>query len=160
MGRKVTGEIKIYRETMNDVLKAYGWQVTKLSETMGKDPSWLNQRFYPRGYAGFSEMEMIALTSLIGCKREDLTALPISPEGKAKERKAESDKRPTEYTIDDAVSEVQNLAAEMAAGFIEIRKDRPTATKQDALYDLIRNSVKMIHTDIMTLVQAVRGDGQ
>lgn len=162
MGRKKTGEIKVYRETMDEVLRMRGMQWTKLSEAMGKDGSWLSKKFSYYGYAGFSEIEMIALTSLIGCTKDELTALPVSPEGKAKERRereAEAS-RPTEYTIDDAVTEVQNLAAEMAAGFIEVRKDKSSAQKQDDLYELIRNTAKMIHTDIMTLVQAVRGEGQ
>lgn len=162
MGRKKTGEIKVYRETMDDVLKSCGMQWTKLSEAMGKDTSWLSKKFSYYGYAGFSEIEMIALTSLIGCTKDELTALPVSPEGKAKERreKEAEAKQQTEYTIDDVVSEVQNLAAEMAAGFIEMRKDKASAQKQDDLYELIRNTAKMIHTDIMTLVQAVRGEGQ
>lgn len=162
MGRKKTGEIKVYRETMDAVLKAHGMMWTKLSEAMGKDTSWLSKKFSYYGYAGFSEIEMIALTSLIGCTKDELTALPVSPEGKAKERreKEAEAKQQTEYTIDDAVTEVQNLAAEMAAGFIEMRKDKASAQKQDDLYELIRNTAKMIHTDIMTLVQAVRGEGQ
>lgn len=162
MGRKKTGEIKVYRETMDEVLRMRGMQWTKLSEAMGKDTSWLSKKFSYYGYAGFNEIEMIALTSLIGCTKDELTALPVSPEGKAKERreKEAEAKQQTEYTIDDAVSEVQNLAAEMAAGFIEMRKDKASAQKQDDLYELIRNSVKMIHADIMTLVQAVRGEGQ
>lgn len=162
MGRKKTGEIKVYRETMDAVLKTHGMMWTKLSEAMGKDTSWLSKKFSYYGYAGFSEIEMIALTSLIGCTKDELTALPVSPEGKAKERreKEAEAKQQTEYTIDDVVSEVQNLAAEMAAGFIEVRKDKSSAQKQDDLYELIRNSVKMIHADIMTLVQAVRGEGQ
>lgn len=162
MGRKKTGEIKVYRETMDAVLKTHGMMWTKLSEAMGKDTSWLSKKFSYYGYAGFSEIEMIALTSLIGCTKDELTALPVSPEGKAKERreKEAEAKQQTEYTIDDAVTEVQNLAAEMAAGFIEVRKDKSSAQKQDDLYELIRNSVKMIHADIMTLVQAVRGEGQ
>lgn len=162
MGRKKTGEIKVYRETMDEVLKTHGMMWTKLSEAMGKDTSWLSKKFSYYGYAGFNEIEMIALTSLIGCTKDELTALPVSPEGKAKERRereAEA-KQQTEYTIDDVVSEVQNLAAEMAAGFIEVRKDKASAQKQDDLYELIRNTAKMIHTDIMTLVQAVRGEGQ
>ena len=162
MGRKKTGEIKVYRETMDEVLRMRGMQWTKLSEAMGKDGSWLSKKFSYYGYAGFSEIEMIALTSLIGCTKDELTALPVSPEGKAKERreKEAEAKQQTEYTIDDVVSEVQNLAAEMAAGFIEMRKDKSSAQKQDDLYELIRNTAKMIHTDIMTLVQAVRGEGQ
>lgn len=162
MGRKKTGEIKVYRETMDEVLKTHGMMWTKLSEAMGKDTSWLSKKFSYYGYAGFSEIEMIALTSLIGCTKDELTALPVSPEGKAKERreKEAEAKQQTEYTIDDAVTEVQNLAAEMAAGFIEMRKDKASAQKQDDLYELIRNTAKMIHTDIMTLVQAVRGEGQ
>ena len=162
MGRNKTGEIKVYRETMDAVLKTHGMMWTKLSEALGKDTSWLSKKFSYYGYAGFSEIEMIALTSLIGCTKDELTALPVSPEGKAKERreKEAEAKQQTEYTIDDVVSEVQNLAAEMAAGFIEMRKDKASAQKQDDLYELIRNSVKMIHTDIMTLVQAVRGEGQ
>lgn len=147
---------------MDEVLRMRGMQWTKLSEAMGKDTSWLSKKFSYYGYAGFNEIEMIALTSLIGCTKDELTALPVSPEGKAKERreKEAEAKQQTEYTIDDAVSEVQNLAAEMAAGFIEMRKDKASAQKQDDLYELIRNSVKMIHADIMTLVQAVRGEGQ
>lgn len=162
MGRNKTGKIKVYRETMDEVLRMRGMQWTKLSEAMGKDGSWLSKKFSYYGYAGFSEIEMIALTSLIGCTKDELTALPVSPEGKAKERreKEAEAKQQTEYTIDDVVSEVQNLAAEMAAGFIEMRKDKASAQKQDDLYELIRNSVKMIHADIMTLVQAVRGEGQ
>lgn len=162
MGRKKTGEIKVYQETMDEVLRMRGMQWTKLSEAMGKDTSWLSKKFSYYGYAGFSEIEMIALTSLIGCTKDELTALPVSPEGKAKERreKEAEAKQQTEYTIDDVVTEVQNLAAEMAAGFIEVRKDKASAQKQDDLYELIRNSVKMIHADIMTLVQAVRGEGQ
>lgn len=162
MGRNKTGEIKVYRETMDDVLRMRGMQWTKLSEAMGKTGSWLSKKFSYYGYAGFSEIEMIALTSLIGCTKDELTELPVSPEGKAKERreKEAEAKRQTEYTIDDVVSEVQNLAAEMAAGFIEMRKDKASAQKQDDLYELIRNTAKMIHTDIMTLVQAVRGDTQ
>lgn len=162
MGRNKSGEIKVYRETMDAVLKAHGMMWTKLSEAMGKDTSWLSKKFSYYGYAGFSEIEMIALTSLIGCTKDELTALPVSPEGKAKERreKEAEAKQQTEYTIDDVVSEVQNLAAEMAAGFIEMRKDKVSAQKQDDLYELIRNTAKMIHTDIMTLVQAVRGEGQ
>lgn len=162
MGRKKTGEIKVYRETMDAVLKTHGMMWTKLSEAMGKDTSWLSKKFSYYGYAGFSEIEMIALTSLIGCTKDELTALPVSPEGKAKERreKEAEAKQQTEYTIDDVVAEVQNLAAEMAAGFIEMRKDKSSAQKQDDLYELIRNTAKMIHADIMTLVQAVRGEGQ
>ena len=162
MGRKKTGEIKVYRETMDEVLRMRGMQWTKLSEAMGKDGSWLSKKFSYYGYAQFSEIETIALTSLIGCTKDELTALPVSPEGKAKERreKEAEAKQQTEYTIDDVVSEVQNLAAEMAAGFIEMRKDKASAQKQDDLYELIRNTAKMIHTDIMTLVQAVRGEGQ
>ena len=162
MGRKKTGEIKVYRETIDEVLRMRGMQWTKLSEAMGKDGSWLSKKFSYYGYAGFSEIEMIALTSLIGCTKDELTALPVSPEGKAKERreKEAEAKQQTEYTIDDVVSEAQNLAAEMAAGFIEMRKDKASAQKQDDLYELIRNTAKMIHTDIMTLVQAVRGEGQ
>lgn len=160
MGRKKTGEIKVYRETMDAVLKTHGMMWTKLSEAMGKDTSWLSKKFSYYGYAGFNEIEMIALTSLIGCTKDELTALPVSPEGKAKERreKEAEAKQQTEYTIDDVVSEVQNLAAEMAAGFIEMRKDKASAQKQDDLYELIRDTAKMIHTDIMTLVQAVRGE--
>lgn len=162
MGRKKTGEIKVYRETMDEILRRHGKYWTKLSTAMGKDGSWLTQRFAKYGYAGFGEIEMIAFTSLIGCTKDELTALPVSPEGKAKERreKEAEAKQQTEYTIDDVVSEVQNLAAEMAAGFIEVRKDKSSAQKQDDLYELIRNTAKMIHTDIMTLVQAVRGEGQ
>ena len=61
MGRKKTGEIKVYRETMDAVLKTYGMMWTKLSEAMGKDTSWLSKKFSYYGYAGFSEIEMIAL---------------------------------------------------------------------------------------------------
>lgn len=162
MGRNKSREVKVYRETMDEILQMRGMQWTKLSEAMGKSDSWLSKKFSYYGYAGFSEIEMIALTSLIGCTKDELTALPVSPEGKAKERRereAEASK-PTEYTIDDVVSEVQNFAAEMASGFIEMRKDKASAQKQDDLYELIRNTAKMIHTDIMTLVQAVRGEGQ
>lgn len=162
MGRSKSGDMKIYRETMDEVLRMRGMQWTRLSEAMGKDGSWLSKKFSYYGYAGFNEIEMIALTSLIGCTKDELTALPVSPEGRAEERrKKEAEaKQQTEYTIDDAVTEVQNLAAEMAAGFIEMRKDKASAQKQDDLYELIRNSVKMIHADIMTLVQAVRGDAE
>lgn len=64
MGRKPEGTIKIWRETLNALAKEHGTSVTKVSEMMGRDATWIYKKM-PKGFGLFNEIETIAMASEI-----------------------------------------------------------------------------------------------
>lgn len=155
MGRKPEGTTKIWRETLNAIVKEHGTSVTKVSEMMGRDATWIYKKM-PKGFGLFNEIEAIAMASVIGCKRDELTAIPVSEAMRG--MTAVEMKPMSAEAMDDILSEVQALTAEVAMGFKAAEKDRTTMTKQDELYDLVRSSAKMLHTDLMTILAYLKGE--
>lgn len=155
MGRKPEGTIKIWRETLNALAKEHGTSVTKVSEMMGRDATWIYKKM-PKGFGLFNEIETIAMASVIGCKRDELTAIPVSEAMRG--MTAVEMKPMSAEVMDDILSEVQALTAEVAMGFKAAEKDRTTMTKQDELYDLVRSCAKMLHTDLMTILAYLKGE--
>lgn len=151
MGRKTTGTNKVWRETLSEVTKAHGIGVTKVSEAMGRDGTWLYKKM-PKGYGEFSDIEIIALCHVIGCTKEELMALPVSPGGQKT-----ASISPNGTNLDDVLVEMQNITAEMGMGLKALQKDRPTMTKQDELYELVRSVAKMLHNDMVNLLEAAKG---
>ena len=155
MGRKPEGTIKIWRETLNALAKEHGTSVTKVSEMMGRDATWIYKKM-PKGFGLFNEIETIAMASVIGCQKDDLTKIPVSES--AREIAMARMSGATSGAMDDILSEIQALTAEVAMGFKAAEKDRTTMTKQDELYDLVRSSAKMLHTDLMTILAYLKGE--
>lgn len=155
MGRKPEGTIKIWRETLNAIAKEHGTSVAKVSEMMGRDATWIYKKM-PKGFGLFNEIEAIAMASVIGCQKDDLTKIPISESMRG--MTVVEMKPMSAEAMDDILSEVQALTAEVAMGFKAAEKDRTTMTKQDELYDLVRSSAKMLHTDLMTILAYLKGE--
>lgn len=155
MGRSVEKIIKIYRETLEALARENGLSIAKVSEKMGRDATWLYKKM-PKGWGLFSEIETIALASVVGCQKDDLTKIPISESMRG--MTAAGMKPMSAEAMDDILSEVQALTAEVAMGFKAAEKDRTTMSKQDELYDLVRSSAKMLHTDLMTILAYLKGE--
>ena len=152
MGRTALQKKRIYRETVEEIIKKNGISKGEFCEAMGHTSGWfattLSKGYYDVSIAG---LRLWALS--LGCTEEELTALPVSPEGQKTASISHNGNN-----LDDVLSEIQALTAEVAMGFKAAEKDRPTETKQDELYDLVRSVAKMLHNDMINILEAVKGE--
>ena len=95
--------MKIYRETLEALAKENGLSVAKVGEKMGRDATWLYKKM-PKGWGLFSEIETIAMASVVGCPKDALTQIPVSESGRERMNGASVD------AMDDILSEVQDSA--------------------------------------------------
>lgn len=151
MGRTTLPKKRIYRETVEGIIKKNGISKGDFCEAMGHTSGWFATTL-TKGYYDISIAGLRLWALALGCTEEELTALPVSPEG----QKAASIS-PNGNNLDDVLSEIQALTAEVATGFKTAEKDRPTETKQDELYDLVRSVAKMLHNDLVNILEAVKG---
>lgn len=152
MGRTALPKKRIYRETVEEIIKKNGIKKTDFCEAMGHTSGWFATTL-TKGYYDISVAGLRLWALALGCTEDELTTLPVSPEG----QKAASIS-PNGTNLDDVLSEIQALTAEVAMGFKAAEKDRPTETKQDELYDLVRSVAKMLHNDMVNLLEAVKGE--
>lgn len=152
MGRTALPRKRVYRETVEEIIKKNGISKGDFCEAMGHTKAWFSTTL-TKGYYDISIAGLRLWALALGCTEEELTALPVSPEG----QKAASIS-PNGNNLDDVLSEIQALTAEVAMGFKTAEKDRPTETKQDELYDLVRSVAKMIHNDMVNILEAVKGE--
>lgn len=151
MGRTALPRKRIYRETVEEIIKKNGIKKTDFCEAMGHTKGWFAATL-TKGYYDISVAGLRLWALALGCTEDELTALPVSPEGQKT-----ASISPNGNNLDDVLSEIQALTAEVAMGFKTIEKDRPTETKQDELYDLVRSVAKMLHTDLMTILAYLKG---
>ncbi len=155
MAQGVVTKTKVWFGTIEQLIEKAGVSRAKLSEELGFSQSWYYKKFNGHGYGEFNKLETMAICSALHCTTEELTALPVAKET----NKPKAEGASTAGTgLDDLISEIQCVQAEIANGIAEAKKDKATATKQDDLYELIRNVGRMLHSDIMTLAAAVKGD--
>lgn len=152
MGRTALPKKRIYRETVEEIIKKNGISKGEFCEAMGHTSGWFATTL-AKGYYDISIAGLRLWALSLGCTEDELTALPVSPEG----QKAASIS-PNGTNLDDVLSEIQALTAEVAMGFKAAEKDRPTETKQDELYDLVRSVAKMLHNDMVNILEAVKGE--
>lgn len=152
MGRTALPRKRIYRETVEEIIKKNGIKKTDFCEAMGHTSGWFATTL-TKGYYDISVAGLRLWALALGCTEEELTALPVSPEG----QKAASIS-PNGNNLDDVLVELQNILAEMGMGMKTLQKDRPTETKQDELYDLVRSVAKMLHNDMVNILEAVKGE--
>lgn len=154
MGRTALPRKRIYRETVEEIIKKNGISKGDFCEAMGHSKSWFATTL-TKGYYDISVAGLRLWALALGCTEDELTALPVSPEG----QKAASIS-PNGNNLDDVLVELQNITAEMGMGMKALQKDRPTETKQDELYDLVRSVAKMLHNDLVNILEAVKGEGK
>ena len=151
MGKTALPRKRIYRETVEEIIKKNGIKKTDFCEAMGHTSGWFATTL-TKGYYDISTAGLRLWALALGCTEEELTALPVSPEG----QKA-AGISPNGNNLDDVLVELQNILAEMGMGMKALQKDRPTETKQDELYDLVRSVAKMLHNDMVNILEAVKG---
>lgn len=152
MGRTALPKKRIYRETVEEIIKRNGIRKTDFCEAMGHTSGWFTT-VLGKGYHDLTTAGLRLWALALGCTEEELTALPVSPEGQKT-----ASISPNGTNLDDVLSEIQALTAEVAMGFKTAEKDRPTETKQDELYDLVRSVAKMLHNDLVNILEAVKGE--
>ena len=152
MGRTASPRKRIYRETVEEIIKKNGIKKTDFCEAMGHTSGWFATTL-TKGYYDISVAGLRLWALALGCTEDELTALPVSPEGQKT-----ASISPTGNNLDDVLVELQNITAEMGMGMKALQKDRPTETKQDELYDLVRSVAKMLHNDMVNILEAVKGE--
>lgn len=152
MGRTALPRKRIYRETVEGIIKKNGISKGDFCEAMGHTKGWFATTL-TKGYYDISIAGLRLWALALGCTEDELTALPVSPEGQKT-----ASISPNGNNLDDVLSEIQALTAEVAMGFKAAEKDRPTETKQDELYDLVRSMAKMLHNDMVNILEAVKGE--
>ena len=73
--RGVVEKTKCYRETFNAVFAEHGTNASKVCQAVNKSTTWLAKKMEV-GYAMFSTMELIAIANVVGCRVDDLSAIP------------------------------------------------------------------------------------
>lgn len=152
MGRTTLPIKRIYRETVEEIIKNNGSSKGDFCEAMGHTSGWLATTL-TKGYYDISVAGLRLWALALGCTEDELTALPVSQEGQKT-----ASISPNGTNLDNVLSEIQALTAEVAMGFKTAEKDRPTETKQDELYDLVRSVAKMLHNDMVNILEAVKGE--
>lgn len=74
---------KVYRETIDALLKKKKMTRTDFCEQIGYTPSWFSKSF-AKGYYEVPKPNLLLWALVIGCAEADITAIPVSPKGKAK----------------------------------------------------------------------------
>ena len=120
--------MKVWKETLYQIIEAKGTTAKKVSKEMGYNENYIALAFTKsgRGYAELHKVQAVALCAVLGCTEEDLTAIPMSPEAKAKED------RIIEYAFNGATKE-----------------------QMDRLTDQITAGFAMVHTDIRNLIEVM-----
>ena len=152
MGRTASPRKRIYRETVEEIIKKNGISKGDFCEAMGHTNGWFATTL-TKGYYDISIAGLRLWALALGCTEDELTALPVSPEGQKT-----ASISPNGTNLDDVLVELQNITAEMGMGMKALQKDRPTETKQDGLYDLVRSVAKMLHNDMVNILEALKGE--
>lgn len=129
MGRVTQERKRIYKETVEEVLKKYRLSKGKFCEDMGHSGSWFGTTL-ARGYYDIAKPNLRMWAMVIGCTEDELTAIPVSPQGKAKEKQEKQDSAQA-AADNETLSMLANLMATMLEGF------------------------SMLHTDIRNLIETM-----
>lgn len=129
MGRTKAERKRIYKETVEKMLKQHGMNKSEFNDAMGHGKSWFPTTF-AKGYYDISTANLRLWAFVIGCKEDELTEIP-----KAKEE-------PKAYTI-------ANSAEAMLMTDIRLNKD------MEELTALITDGFRMIHQDIQLLIETM-----
>lgn len=153
MGRTAMERKKIYKETVEAVLRKYRMSKGEFCEAMEHTAQWFGTTF-AKGWYDITKPNLKLWAITIGCSEDELTAIPVSPQGKA-ENQTKAD---AAADSEEILTELQAISANVAAGFLGIGQHLVTDTKIDELHEMIRSGLKLLHTDLMMVYNAVRGE--
>lgn len=128
-------KVKVYKETMDCLLQKAGMNKKEFSELLGYSRAWCGIAF-KRGYYDLPITKKKLWSHVLKCREEDLTAIPVSQEGKVD--RVES-VMPSIQVLLDAI---QNLANIVHGEIIEVQ-------------ELHKDIAKMLHTDIRSVVDTM-----
>lgn len=117
MGRTAMERKKIYKETVEAVLKKYRMSKGEFCEAMEHTAAWFGTTF-AKGWYDITKPNLKLWAITIGCDEDELTAIPVSPQGKAEKKSAEK-----AQANDDSVAMIANLTATMVDGFAMLHQD-------------------------------------
>ena len=124
MGRTVQERKRIYRETVEAVLTKYRLSKGRFCQEMDHTASWFGTTF-AKGYYDIKKPNLKLWAITIGCTEEELTAIPVSTQGK------EEKQTKTESVNGDTIAMLAEMTATMLEGF------------------------RMLHTDIRNLIETM-----
>jgi hypothetical protein len=117
MARTTTARQRIYRETVDQVLSKYRLSKSEFCKQMDHSQSWYATTF-GKGFYDITKASLRLWSVVIGCTEDELTAIPVNPQGKQKQKEAEA------KTADaDTVAMIANLTATMVDGFAMLHQD-------------------------------------
>lgn len=116
MGRTAMERKRIYKETVEAVLKKYRMSKGEFREAMEHTASWFGTTF-AKGWYDITKPNLKLWAITIGCSEDELTAIPVSPQGKA-EKKASED-----ADSDTTTAMIASLTATMIDGFAMLHQD-------------------------------------
>ena len=117
MARSTLERKKIYKETVEAVLKKYDYTKGQFCRDMDHTSAWFSTTF-TKGYYDITKPQLRLWAMTIGCTEDELTAIPVNPQGKQKQQEAEA------KTADaDTVAMIANLTATMVDGLAMLHQD-------------------------------------
>jgi hypothetical protein len=117
MARTTTARQRIYRETVDQVLSKYRLSKSEFCKQMDHSQSWYATTF-GKGFYDIAKASLRLWAVVIGCTEDELTAIPVNPQGKQTQKGAEA------KTADsDTVAMIANLTATMVDGFAMLHQD-------------------------------------
>ncbi len=117
MGRTVQERKRIYRETVDQVLKKYRLSKGEFCQQMDHSSGWYGTTF-TKGYYDITKPQLRLWAMTIGCAEDELTAIPVNPQGKQTQKEAEA-----KTTDADTTAMIANLTATMVDGFAMLHQD-------------------------------------
>ena len=125
MGRPILERKKIYKETVEAVLKKHDYTKGQFCRDMDHTSAWFGTTFV-KGYYDITKPQLRLWAMTIGCTEDELTAIPVNPQGKQMQKEAE-DKTADAVTT----AMIADLTSTMIEGF------------------------RMLHHDIKTLIETM-----
>ena len=116
MARTAIPKVKIYKETMEDLLHEKRLSKKDFCDAMGHTASWYPMLFQ-RGYAEINKANLKLWAFALGCVEDDLTKIPVSPQGKRKQEEAKA------AADNEVLAMLANTQATMIDGFAMIHQD-------------------------------------
>lgn len=117
MARSATARQRIYRETVDQVLSKYRLSKSEFCKQMDHSQSWYATTF-GKGFYDITKASLRLWSVVIGCTEDELTAIPVNPQGKQNQKESEA------KTADaDTVAMIANLTATMVDGFAMLHQD-------------------------------------
>ena len=146
MGRTAEEKKRVYLEVFEEAKDKAGMTWRNIDQRFGKSDGWCKHKF-DKGFAMMSEKDIMLFALLLNTTEDELTKLPVSPEGRKKQES-------TAQMDGEVVDAINDLTAVITSGLMTITKrDYVTAKQMNELHDMIRNGFKMLHTDMTRLIE-------